>query len=189
MSEDRPRPAERSGAAPPLRAASRATAVGGLLPRIVKTVFERHGFPVAAILADWPGIAGPDFASFTAPERLVWPRRPRPVLAEDGPLKRDAGHRPSGATLVLRVDGPRALEVQHAAAQLIERINVYFGYAAVAQLRIIQGPVRAPAAPPAEAPAPVRPLDPRLDAIEDEPLRDALTRLAARVEAADGESP
>ena len=45
------------------------------------------------------------------------------------------------ATLVLRVDGPRAIEVQHRADQILERVNTYFGYRAVAALRIVQAPV------------------------------------------------
>ena len=57
-----------------------------------------------------------------------------------------------GATLVLRVDGARALDVQYKARQIIERINAYFGYAAVAELRIVQAPMRQ--LPPARPPRP-----------------------------------
>ena len=55
-------------------------------------------------------------------------------------MRRGGKGRP-GATLVLRVDGGRSLDVQHNARQIIERINAYFGYAAVAELRIVQAPV------------------------------------------------
>ena len=51
---------------------------------------------------------------------------------------------------MLRVDGSQALAVQYGARQLIERINAYFGYAAVAELRIVQAPV-GEALPPAKA--------------------------------------
>lgn len=158
-------------------------AIGSLAAAVARPAFERHGFATAAIVTDWPAIAGPDFAAFTAPERLIWPRRFSDPSAEAPPTQMK--HRRAGATLVLRVDGPRALEIQHAAPQIVERVNVYFGYAAVAGLRIIQAPVRKPASP-APAPAPRGPLpDPRLDAIDDEPLRAALARLAARIEAPD----
>ena len=46
-----------------------------------------------------------------------------------------------GATLVLRVEGPAALEVQHQAPQIIERINSYFGYRAIEDIRILQAPL------------------------------------------------
>lgn len=159
--------------------------VGAFVPKVAAAAFEAHGFPSASILTDWPAIAGADLAGFTAPERLVWPRRVREHDegdAEEQTAARGRHGRRSGATLVLRVDGPRAIEVQHATAQLIERVNTYFGYGAVAQLRILQGPVRRAARtrskPPPEREA--RP-DPQLDSIEDEGLRSALARLGARV--------
>jgi hypothetical protein len=46
-----------------------------------------------------------------------------------------------GATLVLRVDPARALDVQYRAAQIMNRINAYFGYRAVDEVRIVQGVV------------------------------------------------
>ncbi|MEL6289347.1 MAG: DciA family protein, partial [Pseudomonadota bacterium] len=54
---------------------------------------------------------------------------------------RDARQSHVAGTLVLRVDGPLALELQHRSAQLIERINRYFGYRAIAALRILQAPL------------------------------------------------
>src|SRR5262249_22870765 len=87
------------------------------------------------------------------------------------------------ATLVLRVDGGRGLEVEFAARQIIERINAYFGYAAVGALRILQAPIAQD--PPARgAPAPARPSappPPELGGIGDGALRAALARLGAGV--------
>ena len=51
------------------------------------------------------------------------------------------GRREEGAILVLRVEGPRAIEVQHRSGQILERVNTYFGYRAVAEMRILQAPV------------------------------------------------
>ena len=90
----------------------------------------------------------------------------------------------SGATLVLRVDGARALDVQYRARQIIERINAYFGYAAVAELRIVQAPVagRLPLArPPGRAAT--EPLTHEVAHIADPALRGALARLGAGVRA------
>ena len=55
---------------------------------------------------------------------------------------RRSGARP-GATLILRVDPARALDVEYKARQIIERINAYFGYRAIAELRILQAPLPA----------------------------------------------
>ena len=82
--------------------------------------------------------------------------------------------------LVLRVDGAKALDVQYRAQQIIERINAYFGYAAVAQLRVIQAPM--PAAPEAREPrARAEPLMREVAGIADAGLRDALARLGAEI--------
>jgi hypothetical protein len=176
MAKDAPRTTP-----PGQRAAGGAKAVGAYLPRIAKEVFAAHGFPGAALLSEWPVLAGEELAAFTAPERLIWPRRSRDTAREDQTGEPPRGRRPEGATLVLRVDGPRAIEVQHGAPQIIERLNAYFGYRAVAALRIVQGPVvrentaseRQPDEPP--------PDETGLERIEDESLRTALARLGAHV--------
>ncbi len=82
--------------------------------------------------------------------------------------------------MFLRVEGPRSLEVQHIAPQLLERINTYFGYRAVAELRIMQGPVMrdVPPEPPAREIKQVS-LDKE---IEDEKLRAALEKLGAGID-------
>src|SRR5215475_13323440 len=111
-------------------------AVGSFLPALTRKAFEKYGFSTAALVTDWGTIVGRELAASTAPERLKWPRALAPT---DGDENRSQGRR--GATLVLRVDGGLSLDVQHKARQIIERINAYFGYAAVAELRILQGPV------------------------------------------------
>ena len=169
----------------PLKTGKRRTrgggplAVGAYVPGIARKVFEAHGFPSASILEDWPEIIGADFAAISAPERLVWPRKGnQPHIDEEDP-PRTSSHRRSGATLILRVEGPRALEIQHIAPQLLERINTYFGYAAVAELRIMQGPVKRNT--PQESP--IRKVKEIVleEEIEDESLRAALEKLGASI--------
>ncbi len=152
------------------------------MPKVARAAFEAKGFPSAAVLTDWPSIVGRELATFTVPERLVWPRRGsgRDEQSRTGARALRTSRR--GATLVLRVDGPRALEVQHTAPQLIERINSYFGYGAVSALRLVQAPVRRtrpvqPARPPEEPPTDTG----DLEQIENERLRTALARLRTRV--------
>lgn len=118
------------------RTASYARAVGAFVPGLTRKSFEKYGFSTATLLTDWSVIAGPDLASFTLPERLKWPRRVE-AYEETGAEQRG---RP-GATLVLRVDGPRAIEVQYQAAAIIERINAHFGYRAVSDVRFLQAPL------------------------------------------------
>lgn len=117
-----------------------AVSLAALFPKLTKQVFENYGFSTAQLIADWPAIVGPELAESTIPEKLKWPKGTPEYLDADeqaGGFKNQS----RGATLVLRVDGPRSLEVQFGASQIMERINGYFGYKAVTEIRIIQAPV------------------------------------------------
>ena len=106
-----------------------------------------RGFATTALLSDWPSIVGAELARFTMPDKVVWPRH----RDDADETNQQRGRRDEGAILVLRVDGPRAIEVQHRSGQILERVNRHFGYRAVAEMRILQAPVtRKPArVPPA----------------------------------------
>ena len=102
-----------------------------------RPIARARGFAITSLLSEWPAVVGEELASFTAPEKVVWPRR-----SEDGEAASpQSAWRTDGAILVLKVDGPRAIEVQHRAEQILERVNIYFGYRAVAQLRFLQAPL------------------------------------------------
>lgn len=159
-----------------------ARAVSSYVPRLTRKAFEKYGFASAALLTDWPSIVGADIASYTAPERLKWPRS---VDAFDD-LDPANARRP-GATLVVRVDGPRAIELQHRSRQIIERINASFGYRAVAELRFVQAPIVGQSAAMPHTRSPRRPetdvaCPPELATVEDEGLRAALARLQANMQ-------
>jgi len=152
------------------------------VPRLTRKAFEKYGFALAALLTDWPSIVGADIASYTAPERLRWPRG---VEAFDE--VEPGNERRPGATLVVRVDGPRAIELQHRARQVIERINASFGFRAVAELRFVQAPIEGQSAPKDPPSQPVQPdgegaPPPELAMIEEEALRNALNRLRANMQ-------
>jgi hypothetical protein len=152
-----------------------ARAVGSYVPKLTNKAFEKYGFAAAALITDWAVIVGKDIASYTAPERLKWSRGAGAVEDMD---EADVG-RP-GATLIVRVDPARALDVQYRAQQMIERINGHFGYRAVGELRILQAPLREGApgrtVEPSRASIPTPPAQ-DLAGIGDERLRRALTAL------------
>ena len=155
-------------------------AVGSFLPGLTRKAFEKYGFSTASLVTDWAAIAGAELAAHTAPERLKWPRggeRPEEGAATASKTRQ-------GATLVLRVDGGRALDVQYKARQIIERINAYFGYAAIAELRIVQAPVGGELASARVAARPAaEPLTHEVAHIADPGLRSALARLGGGVRA------
>lgn len=154
-----------------------AKAVGSFLPALTTKAFRRFGFAAASLITDWPTIAGRDLARFTVPERLKWPRAAERADDEDAspPARR------SGATLVLRVGGGNALNVQYGTRQLIERINAYLGYPAIAELRIVQAPVAPPPQVRGATRRPSQPLTHEVAGIGDAKLRNALARLGAEI--------
>lgn len=157
-----------------------AKTVGTFVPRLTKPAFERYGFSAAALITDWETIIGADIARYTMPERLKWPKRVD--WSADEAAEENRG-RP-GATLVLAVAAGRALDIQYKASQLLERINAYFGYRAIADLRIVQVTAIKPASAipsvPLAATKSVTPPQPReeLAAIAEPGLKAALERMA-----------
>lgn len=171
-------------------------AVGSFVAGLAGKAFAKYGFATAGLITEWPAIAGHDLALYTRPERLRWPPAARD--GEEGAPSDEKGHQRGhrsrqrghqkgrqGATLLLRVDAARGLDVQFRARQIIERINGYFGYAAIAELRILQGPIATPTAARARAPlasgSPPPGEDPLLVRISDAALRAALVRLGEGV--------
>jgi hypothetical protein len=145
------------------------------VPKLTNKAFEKYGFAAAALITDWATIVGKDMAVYTAPERLKWPRGAGAVEDMD---EADVG-RP-GATLIVRVEPARALDVQYRAQQLIERINGHFGYRAIGELRILQAPLREGGAARVAEPPRVSistASAPDLASVGDEKLRRALTAL------------
>lgn len=146
----------------------RLRAIAAEVPKIAGAVLGKRGFAEAQLVAQWPAIIGDSLAAGVIPEKLSFPR----------------GERRDG-TLHLRVAPGLGLEVQHREPVLIERINAFFGYRAVARLALKQGPpaAAAPAAPPKrKLEAAERQLLARdLAAIDDDALKTALQRLGEAV--------
>ena len=146
-------------------------------PRSIAKVLDKamgastaaRGFTQTAVITQWPAIVGESWARDCAPEKLVFPRGER-----------------SGATLHIRTPGSVAIELQHMEPVLVERINRYFGFRAVARLALTQAPVARPGPLPDAAPPPVTPADEKrlretVTAVTDAELRGALLDLGRGV--------
>jgi hypothetical protein len=162
------------------RAAGAARPIGAYAAGALDASARARGFATTSLLSEWGTIVGAELAQFTMPDRVVWPKRRDEAQVADAPK----GHRVEGATLVLRVEGPRAIEVQHRSGQILERVNAYFGYRAIAEMRILQAPVarKAPRRPAAEPPIDPDVL-PASVSVEDGSLRAALLRLGTNTRA------
>ena len=146
-------------------------ALAAMVAKITNPVFKKRGLAGGAIVNDWPVIAGPYLAARSAPEKIVYP----------------AGESSDG-TLHLKTDsGGLATELQHLEPVLLERVNTYFGYRAVARLKLFQGPlkVRGREPPPLRSLhlAEEKDLLAHLLAVDDPNLRQALERLGRAVRA------
>jgi hypothetical protein len=151
-------------------AKSRPRPLAELLHKTLGEVFARQGFASAEVITRWADIVGAEIAAHTEPERIGWPR---PI---DGRL-------PQPGTLFLRVEGPTAIEIQHLSGVILERVNRFFGWQALASLRLRQAPLGRKTRKPLPAPDPdaTERIKAELGAVESEPLRDALARLGAAI--------
>lgn len=146
-----------------------ARPLGDLTGRLLADSFRRQGFASSELVLRWEAIVGAEVASHAEPLKIQWPRRIE-------------GEKPQPGTLVLRVEGPAAIEIQHMSRVILERVNRYFGFAAIERIAIRQAPLRAPERKPARAldPALVESVAASLPAAEDG-LKMALARLGAAV--------
>jgi hypothetical protein len=150
--------------------------LGESLGRVVKPLVKDRPLAETQLLLDWTSVVGEELAALARPLKVRF----------DRPAER------LGGVLELACDGGAALELQHRAPLLIERVNAWLGYPAIARLRLKQVTRPKPAAaPPPPRPARARPLPPAppLPSTGDEGLDAALLRLrdAVRCKAAKGQ--
>jgi hypothetical protein len=141
-----------------------------LLSDVFSDAYAKQGFAARELVTRWADIAGPEIAAHSEPLKMQWPR---PV----------EGQPQEPATLILRVEGPAALEIQHSSDVILQRVNRFFGWSAVGRLALRQAPLsrKKPARRSAPDPKSVAEVAKTLSAVEDDELRDALARLGAAI--------
>jgi hypothetical protein len=164
-------PRKREPEAP--RRSLRARSVSDLLPDVGRAAFKRFGFVQSSIVSRWREIVGERYAGVSSPESIRFP-----------PGKRSEG------VLTLVVEGAHAPTMQHVGPVIVERVNRFFGYPAVARLHFRQGVVqlaraKARAAPPSLRAVPAD-LGESLREIADPELREVLEAVARGIDARDG---
>jgi hypothetical protein len=113
-----------------------ARAISELMPEVGRTAFRRFGFIQSSVVSRWPEIVGAAHAKVSLPQAIRFP----PGEKADGILE-------------LLVEPAHATLIQHLVPEIIERVNRFFGYHAVARVKLRQGAVK-PVSAPREAPAP-----------------------------------
>ncbi len=143
-----------------------ARAIADLMPEIGRTAFRRFGFIQSSVVTRWPEIVGERHARICAPESIRFP-----------PGEKNEG------ILQLVVVPAHAPLIAHVLPEIIERVNRFFGYKAVARVKLRQGEVKPPPAQgPTTAPPSLRPIPMELGEslrdIGDPELRTVLESLA-----------
>jgi hypothetical protein len=154
------------------RRSMRARPVSDMLPAIGGAAFRRFGFVQSSIVSRWKEIVGDRYAGVSSPESIRFP-----------PGRRSEG------VLTLVVEGAHGPIMQHVAPVIVERVNRFFGYSAVARVAFKQGVVqlakaKARAAPPSLRPIPAD-LGDSLREVADPELREVLEALARGVAASE----
>ncbi len=143
-----------------------AKSIAELTPQVGRTAFRRFGFVQSSVVTRWPEIVGAHHARVCTPEAIRFP----PGEKADGILQ----------LVVLPAHAPL---IQHVIPEIIARVNRFFGYKAVAKIKLRQGAVQPPAAreraaaPPSLKPIPLE-LGDSLRDIGDPELRTVLESLA-----------
>ncbi len=147
----------------------RARSMSELLPAVGGLAFRRFGFVQSSIVTRWREIVGERYARASSPESIRFPH----------------GKREEGVLTIL-TNGAHAPMMQHVAPVIMEKVNLFFGYQAVAKVVFRQGDIAQKAALPVTAPLPIaEPVDlgDSLRTVADPELRAVLESLARGVAA------
>ncbi len=102
---------------------SKPRPLSDLVPGLTKDILGKKSLLFGKMIAEWPHIAGADIAGKTTPLELKYAKK----LDQK-----------SQATLHLAVQSAYALEISYQKALLIERLNMFFGYPAIKDIKIVQ---------------------------------------------------
>lgn len=151
-----------------------ARSVADMLPDVGRAAFRRFGFVQSSVVSRWVEIVGERYARVSVPDSIRFPQ----------------GRRADGV-LTLTVEGAHGTMMQHVAPTIIERVNRFFGYPAVARIVIRQGICAGPPEPAVRvAPSSLKmvpiELGDSLRTIGDPELRTCLESLAGALAATTG---
>jgi hypothetical protein len=149
-------------------------ALADLATKLIEPVVARRASMRIELMTNWLEIAGQPYGAVTRPERISWRRR--------------AGQEEkfSPGSLLLACESSHAILLQHESAQIIGRINTFFGFDAVDRIRITQKPIRRLRRDAKRPPPPLndksrKALDRVLAGISDPELRLRLEKLGRGV--------
>lgn len=133
--------------------------LGDLMSSVLEDVVARRSGMTIDLIAAWGEIAGPNYTGFTRAEKITWPRQ----ISDLDPFQ--------PGTLIVACDPAKAIFFQHETSQILERLNLFFGFEAIGKIKIVQKPVIVPTKT-------IRKVPDRLD----EPSEAKLSKMMSHIE-------
>lgn len=145
---------------------NRPESLDAVLGLFSKKKFKRHTLLIA-LSKQWEDVVGKEIAAVSRPHSIYFSRGKK-----------------TGGTLTIKAESSAALTLQHCTDIIIERIAIVYGYSAVDKIKILQGTIaKGTSAPEEKTQSSVEtfPADPIIDSINDDALRQSLSKLRASV--------
>lgn len=98
--------------------------MSNLLAPLTRKMLGKRAFAEADVVANWNDIVGDETAAFSKPIKIDFAK----------------GKRTDGVLVMEVAGGAFALEMQLREKIILEKVNTFFGYGAVAKMRIVQNP-------------------------------------------------
>lgn len=149
-----------------------AKSAGGLISKLLDPLLAKRAGVSLSLLSAWSEIVGADIGAQSMPVKVRWPvRNTDAQLFEPG-------------VLVVAAQGAAALYLQHQTSQIIDRVNGFLGYYAIARIKITQKPIEKSQLKKRQRPlteSQKRTLNKVAETIEDEALKASLKRFGENV--------
>lgn len=144
----------------------------GYINKILDPLLAKRAGVSTALITAWGEIVGHDLAEMSMPVKVRWPAR----------IDEDDAFQPG--TLLVAAEGMAALHLQHQTGEVIDRVNAFMGYRAIARIKLTQKPVEKKK--PKKRLKPItegekRKINRLADGIEDEALKESLRRFGQSV--------
>lgn len=138
--------------------------------KLARPLLGQHGFTQVELITHWSEIMGSELAIGVKPVKLTFP----------------AKDRMNGTLHVRTAGGAFAMLLEHQKGRIMERVNTYFGYPAVSNLKIEQGGVHLPHEQEVEAEWPLSeeelaPLLEKVNTISDDALRQKTLEIGIKM--------
>lgn len=157
-----------------------ALQIAELTNTLVDPILAKRAGINTMLLGIWDEIVGTEFADCSRPDKIIWPQQRN---LGGGYSEQGGGLSPGQLTIACK--GSRALFLSHQQDEIMQRINSFFGFPAINRIKIVQKVVvkheLRRKKPRKLSSLEQKKLTEMVDEIEDDKLKEALTKLGKAV--------